>query len=72
MASLFASLLFALTLSVAISTIVATVAPQWQRIVRLLRYGPESPIERLPEVRLTSRRNVIRQRAATRTVRAAA
>lgn len=72
MASLLASLLFAVTFAVAISTIVATVAPQWDRIVRLLRYGPEAPIERLPAVRLTSRRDVIRQRATARTLRAAA
>ncbi|MFV0622615.1 hypothetical protein ACBY01_01210 [Sphingomonas sp. ac-8] len=72
MASMLASLLFALTFSVAISTIVATVAPQWERIVRLLRYGPEVPRERLPAVRLTSRRNLIRQRATARTLRAAA
>lgn len=72
MASLFASLLFALTLAVAISTIVATVAPQWQRIARLLRHGPEVPMERLPAVRLSSRRNLIRQRATARPLRAAA
>jgi hypothetical protein len=72
MASLFASLLFALTLAVAISTIVATVAPEWQRILRLLRNGPEAPLERLPAVRLSSRRDLIRQRAAARTLRAAA
>ena len=62
----------ALTLAVAISTIVATVAPQWQRIARLLRHGPEVPMERLPAVRLSSRRNLIRQRAMARTLRAAA
>jgi hypothetical protein len=63
--ALFAYTLFAVAFLVAMGTIVLTILPASERILRLLRRGPEWTIDPLPPVRLTSRRGVIRQRAAT-------
>lgn len=63
--ALLVSALFAFGFVVALATIVATILPAKDRIVRLLRRGPEWTIDPLPPVHLTSRRGVIRQRAAT-------
>lgn len=63
--ALFAYTLFAAAFLIAMGTIVATILPASDRILRLLRRGPEWTIDPLPPVRLTSRRGVIRQRAVT-------
>ncbi|MEP9401204.1 hypothetical protein [Sphingomonas sp. VNH70] len=60
--ALFASALFAFAFLIAVATIVGTLLPARERIARLLRSGPETTLEPLPPVRLTSRRGVIRQR----------
>ncbi|WP_156356223.1 hypothetical protein [Sphingomonas sp. Leaf22] len=73
--ALFAYALFAAAFLIAMGTIVATILPASDRILRLLRRGPEWSIDPLPPVRLTSRRGVIRQRVVTvapRPLRAAA
>lgn len=63
--ALFAYALFAAAFLIAMGTIVATILPASDRILRLLRRGPEWTIDPLPPVHLTSRRGVIRQRVAT-------
>lgn len=63
--ALFAYTLFAAGFMVAMGAIVVTILPARDRILRLLRRGPEWTIDPLPPVRLTSRRGVIRQRPAT-------
>lgn len=63
--ALFVSAVFAFAFFVAIGAIFATVIPAKDRILRMLRQGPEWTIDPLPPVRLTSRRGVIRQRIAT-------
>lgn len=73
--ALLAYTLFAAAFLIAIGTIVATIAPATDRILRLLRDGPDWTIDPLPPVQLTSRRGVIRQRAvmgAVQPLRAAA
>ncbi len=73
--ALLVSALFAFGFIVAMGTIVATILPAKDRILRLLRRGPEWTIDPLPPVHLTSRRGVIRQRpvtAAAQPLRAAA
>ena len=73
--ALLVSALFAFGFVVAMATIFATILPAKDRILRLLRGGPEWTIDPLPPVRLTSRRGVIRQRpvtAAAQPLRAAA
>ncbi|MFD1033405.1 hypothetical protein ACFQ15_01940 [Sphingomonas hankookensis] len=63
--ALFVSALFAFAFVVAIATVIGTLLPAKDRILRLLLRGPEWTIESLPPVRLTSRRGVIRQRSVT-------
>ncbi len=63
--ALFASALFAIAFCIAIATIFGTLMPARERIARLLRHGPETVLDPLPPVRLTSRRGVIRQRGLT-------
>lgn len=63
--ALLVSALFAFGFVVALATIVATILPAKDRILRLLQRGPEWTIDPLPPVHLTSRRGVIRQRPAT-------
>ncbi len=63
--ALFASILFVFAFLVAVGAIVGTVLPARQRILQLLRHGPETTIDPLPPVRLSSRRGVIRQRTIT-------
>ncbi len=63
--ALFVSAVFAFAFIVAIGTIVATLLPAKDRILRILRQGPEWTIDPLPPVRLTSHRGVIRQRPVT-------
>lgn len=63
--ALLVSALFAFGFMVAFATIVGTVVPAKDRILRLLLRGPEWTVDPLPSVRLTSRRGMIRQRAAT-------
>ena len=63
--ALLVSALFAFGFITAMATIIATMLPARDRILRLLRHGPEWTIDPLPPVHLTSRRGVIRQRAVT-------
>lgn len=63
--ALLVSTLFAFGFVTAMATIIATMLPARDRILRLLRHGPEWTIDPLPPVHLTSRRGVIRQRAVT-------
>ena len=63
--ALFVSTLFAFAFFVAMATIIGTLLPAKDRILRLLSRGPEWTIDPLPPVRLTSRRGVIRQRSVT-------
>ncbi len=63
--ALFVSALFAFAFVVAIATLIGTLLPAKDRILRLLLRGPEWTIDPLPPVRLTSRRGVIRQRSVT-------
>ncbi len=63
--ALFASVLFAIAFCIAVATIVGTLMPARDRILHLLRNGPQATLDPLPPVRLTSRRGVIRQRGVT-------
>ncbi len=63
--ALFVSALFVVAFFVAIATIIGTLVPAKDRILRLLLRGPEWTIDPLPPVHLTSRRGVIRQRSVT-------
>jgi hypothetical protein len=63
--ALFVSALFAFAFVVAVATLVGTLLPAKDRLLRLLLRGPEWTIDPLPPVRLTSRRGVIRQRSVT-------
>ncbi|MDJ0276588.1 hypothetical protein QLH51_07260 [Sphingomonas sp. 2R-10] len=63
--ALFVSALFAFAFIVVIATLVGTLLPARDRILRLLLRGPEWTIDPLPPVHLTSRRGVIRQRVVT-------
>ncbi len=63
--ALFVSELFVVAFFVAVATIIGTLVPAKDRILRLLLRGPEWTIDPLPPVQLTSRRGVIRQRSVT-------
>lgn len=63
--ALFAYTLFAAAFLIAMGTIIVTILPATDRILRLLRRGPEWTIDPLPPVHLTSRRGLIRQRTVT-------